>query len=70
MEQEKRNEDLVAGDVVKIWGTPAWNTITKIEPYRGPLTDIVFAIAHLAGGPHRGFSLEIGGYSIVLSRHA
>ena len=59
-----RNEDLKVGDLIQLWC--GVERIARIEPYRGPLTDIVFAIAYFAGPGNRGFSLEIGGYTDVL----
>jgi hypothetical protein len=53
------NEDLRAGDVVKLWCGS--KTITSIAPYKGPLVDIIFAIASYVPGPTEGFSLERGG---------
>ncbi len=29
--------DLKVGDVLKVWWKPGRDTVTKIEPYRGPL---------------------------------
>lgn len=57
---EVRNEDLKVGDVVDVLGA---KRITKIVPYRGPLSDIIFASASTDLGG--GFSLEIGGYTRV-----
>ena len=66
MSTEKRNEDLVPGDVVNVWGASQWHTIASIEPYTGPLTDIVFAIAKFRpGASHPAMSLERGGYCEV-----
>lgn len=63
----KRNEDLVVGDVIHLWcGT---KRITKIEPYKGSLSDIIFAIVEYtpsATQPHGGLSLELGGYTEVV----
>ena len=61
--QEKRNEDLRVGDVVKLWcGT---QRIIAIHPYNGPLVDIIFAIVDTA--PGMGFSLERGGYTTTVA---
>jgi hypothetical protein len=61
-----RNEDLAAGDVIRMWHSHTV-TIVAIEPYRGPLADVIFATARIAGwnGPN-GFSLERGGYTEVV----
>lgn len=59
--KEKRDEDLVVGDVVRLWcGT---KRITRIVPYRGPLAAIIFAVAAYEPGPTKGFSLERGGHT-------
>ena len=50
-----RAEDLKVGDVIDTWF--GQQRITAIEPYCGPLDDIVFAIARLAPGPGKGLSL-------------
>jgi len=64
---EKRNEDLQVGDVVLLWCGA--KRITRIEPYDGPLKDIVFALAEYTPGakePHGAFSLERGGFTEVV----
>lgn len=65
--ESRRDEDLRVGDVVRLWcGT---KRITAIEPYRGPLADVVFAIAEYtpgASGALGGFSLQRGGYTDVV----
>lgn len=38
--------------------------ITRLDPYRGPLSDIIFALATVDIGV--GFSLEKGGYTNVI----
>lgn len=53
-----RNEDLKVGDVVQVLGR---KRITEIRPYKGPLIDIIFALADTDTGP--GFSLERGGWT-------
>lgn len=58
MTSTTRNEDLRVGDVVNVLG---WKRIVAIRPYRGPLTDIIFALADTVPGV--GFSLERGGYT-------
>lgn len=60
-----RNEDLKVGDIVRMWGNIDV-CIVAISPYKGPLADIIFAIASIRGwnGP-KGFSLERGGYTKV-----
>lgn len=60
--EDKRNEDLRPGNVVRLWY--GWVTITEIRPYRGPLADIIFAVAEAK--PGGGFSLERGGYTEVV----
>lgn len=52
------NEQLKPDDVVNVLGK---KRITKIYPYKGPLVDIIFALADTDTGP--GFSLERGGYT-------
>jgi hypothetical protein len=59
------NETLQVGDMVQALG---WKRITVIRPYRGPLTDIIFAIADTDTGV--GFSLEKGGYTTRVKRTA
>lgn len=59
-----KNEDLVAGDTVRLWG--GVRRITRIAPYTGPLRDIIFAIAETTGTVSSGFSLERGGYTETL----
>jgi len=49
------DEDLQVGDMVYVLG---WKRIVAIEPYRGPHTDICFAIAKTV--PGTGFSLCYG----------
>lgn len=64
---ETRNEDLRVGDVVLLWCGA--KRITRIEPYIGPLQDIVFALAEYTPGaqlPHGAFSLERGGFTEVV----
>ena len=56
-----RNEDLRPDDVVLALGR---KRIVAIRPYKGPLTDIIFALADTDIGC--GFSLEIGGYTEVI----
>jgi hypothetical protein len=53
-----RDEDLRVGDMVR---GLVWGRIIAIEPYDGPLKDIIFAIAKMV--PGGGFSLERGGYT-------
>lgn len=53
-----RDEELKPGDMVDCLGL---TRILEIKPYTGPLTDIVFAIAHTDRGT--GFSLCRGGWS-------
>lgn len=60
----KRDQDLKVGDMVRVIGGVA--RITKIRPYTGPLTDIVFAIAETVGTAGSGFSLCHGGYTDVV----
>lgn len=64
---QKRNEDLQVGDVIELWcGT---KRITKIEPYKGPLSDIIFATCTYTPGAKMslgGMSLERGGYTSVI----
>jgi hypothetical protein len=61
---QKQNEDLRAGDVIKLWcGT---KRITRIVPYRGPLADIIFAIAEYEPGPSKAFSLERRGWTEMI----
>lgn len=57
-----RNEDLKVGDAVKLWC--GVKRITRIDPYRGPLSDIIFGLAEVDIGV--GFSLEKGGYTDVI----
>lgn len=57
-----RDEDLRVGDSVRLVG--GVRRITAIRPYRGPLTDIVFALADCDAGP--GFSLCSGSYTEAL----
>lgn len=63
---EKRNEDLRVGDVIRLWcGT---KRIVRIELYRGPLADIIFAVAYCeprVGTLPWGLSLEKGGYTNI-----
>lgn len=57
LETERVNdEDLKAGDTVKLWCGVL--RIVAIEPYEGPLKEIVFAIARCA--PAHDFSLCYG----------
>lgn len=54
-----REEDLRPGDVIDLIGGP--RMITAIRPYVGTLSDVLFAVADLAG--YRcGISLERGGF--------
>jgi hypothetical protein len=64
MSEQVPNEDLRTGDVVRVWYSSHY-TIDRIEPYAGPLVDIVFAIARFrkGAGPLTGMSLERGGYT-------
>ena len=63
-----RDEDLKVGDVIDLWCGA--KRITAIEPYTGPLTDIIFAIATYTPGATKlygGISLERGGYTDVIT---
>ena len=63
----KRNEDLQVGDVIVSWCGA--KRITAIEPYTGPLSDIIFAIVTYTPGvtkPFGGTSLERGGYIEII----
>lgn len=51
----KRAEDLQVGDCVRYLEPHPWVMVTEIRPYKGPLADIVFAIAETR--PGIGFSL-------------
>jgi hypothetical protein len=64
MNEHAKNEDLRTGDVVRVIGQSHY-TIDRIEPYAGPLVDIVFAIATFrkGAGPLTGMSLERVGYT-------
>jgi hypothetical protein len=57
-----RNEDLKVGDAVKLWY--GVHRIILLDPYRGPLSHIIFAVAEVDIGG--GFSLEKGGYTDVI----
>lgn len=57
-----RNEDLKVGDAVKLWC--GVKRITRIDPYRGTLSDIIFGLAEVDIGV--GFSLVKGGYTDVI----
>lgn len=57
--EEVRGTDLAVGDTIVLWcGT---KRVVAIEPYRGPLADIVVAIATYAPG---GASRPTGAISI------
>jgi hypothetical protein len=62
--EEARNEDLKRGDVIHLWcGT---KRVVAIEPYEGPLRDIIFAICTYEPGDTRAtgsITLERGGYT-------
>lgn len=64
MSEQVPNEVIRAGDVVRVIGQSCY-TIDSIERYRGPLTDIVFAIANFrpGAGPLKGMSLERDGWT-------
>ncbi len=56
--EEVRDEDLKVGDLVHVL---QWVRIVAIKPYKGPLADIIHAIAETVPGV--GFSLQKGNYS-------
>ena len=56
------NEELKPGDVVSLWCGRA--RVLAIEPYHGPLKDLVFAIARV--DTKFDFSLERGGCCEVI----
>jgi hypothetical protein len=58
------NENLALGDVVPMW-TGRNQRIVRIEPYKGPLADIILAVMHFDVG--LPCSLEIGGTTEIVS---
>jgi hypothetical protein len=62
--RNKPNEDVQVGDVTYWLNPDVRQRIIEIEPYSGPLADIILAVAYFDVGLPR--SLEIGGMTEVL----
>lgn len=62
---EIENEELRAGDMVKLWC--GVGRVMSVKPYTGPLTEIIFAIAECEPSK-MSFSLERGGYTTIVPR--